>query len=92
MSSLGLLETENEEKIKKKANKYVSFDQFKTKFAHLGVSQKNLKKINFEFLFFEGISNLLEFFIIFRVPVIFWKWKLCHARPVNFANFLDLDS
>ena len=61
MSSLGLLETENEEKIKKKANKYVSFDQFKTKFAHLGVSQKNLKKINFEFLFFEGISNLLEF-------------------------------
>ena len=39
MSSLGLLETENEEKIKKKANKYVSFDQFKTKFAHLGVSQ-----------------------------------------------------
>ena len=59
MSSLGLLETENQEKIKKKANKYVSFDEFKTKFAHLGVSQK--KKINFEFLFFEGISNLLEF-------------------------------
>ena len=50
--------------------------------------KKYFKKSNFEFsfwyLFFDTYrrkvsANFLIKILIFKVPVIFWKWKLCHA-------------
>ena len=82
--SLICLKAKNEVNFKKN---YFDLVQIKISFAHFWKIKMNIKQIfvfKFSFcrLFFDVSGRCLQVFqkiLIFKVPMIFWKWKLCGA-------------